>query len=376
MRLLYLIKDPPFDPRGHAAQRAHALIREWNSVENVQITFFFPGPATQARNLGSAEGFEVSAARTFGEKVAGIFLPYHFRMVGRIFQKEVLRLASPHSFDAIVAEELTMAREGVAIARDLNLPLFYIAHNFELLLHRQISSGFLNFIQGKFLKLFEKKILHQATRVFAFSHDDAVRMMKVYGHPSIKTTRAGVDLNAVKHLENRDQAQHILIVGAMDYAPNIESVVWFAKTIYPMLKRPYPVIVAGRNPAEAVKLACSQARFELAASPADMNEVLAKGIIEVVPLKKGSGTRGKILEAMAAGLPIVSTSLGCEGLGLEADRHVLVEDDERAFARAVDRLMDNPGLRHELSQQAYAKVQDFSYRTLSKELLAEFAIDL
>jgi glycosyltransferase involved in cell wall biosynthesis len=314
----------------------------------------------------------VTARRTYLEKVKGLSLPYHFRSVGTVFQKEVLRLVTGRTFDAVVAEELTMADQGMPIARTLNVPLFYIAHNFEFHLYDQISHGPFDFIRGRILKWKEHKLINEATRVFAFSADDALRMTTAYASSAIQTTRAGIDFKTITFLDSRPRTNSILIVGAMDYLPNTESVLWFANKIYPRLRRPYPIIVAGRNPSLQVKAVCRQAGFELIESPEHMNPVLAQGILEVVPLKKGSGTRGKILEAMAAGLPLVSTTLGCEGLGLEPNTHLLVADEDAAFAEAVDRLMEDESLRHDLAKRAFAKVQEFSYRSISTDLIEEF----
>ena len=376
LRLLYLIKDSPFEPRSHSSQRARALIVAWNLSQQANVQFFYPGEITRPQNLESTSGFEVSARRNFFEKLKGILLPYHFRLVGRSFQREVLRLRQGQTFDAVIAEELTMAEQAIPIAKALGKPIFYVAHNFEANLYEQIGSGKLSLIRLLILKWKEACILKSVTRVFAFSSQDADRMQKSYSVSTIKTTSAGFDLSSTVFTENRADRRHLLLVGALDYLPNIESVVWFASEIYPLLNARYPVIVAGRNPSRLVQDACAKAGFELVASPSDMNPILNRGVLEVVPLKKGSGTRGKILEAMAAGLPVVSTQLGCEGLGLQPEKHLLVADTAAEFAKAVDRLMNNEVLRHQLAREAYSKVQEFSYHAVAKALIHEIKTDL
>ena len=376
LRLLYLIKDSPFEPRSHSSQRAHALIGAWNLSQEASVLFFFPGKTTKSHVLKATPGFEVKAQRTLIEKIKGIFFSYHFRLIGSSFQKEVLRLSQGQKFDAVVAEELTMAEHAIPIAKALGVPIFYIAHNFEAKLYSQIGSGKLRFIKLMVLKWKEASILKSVTRAFAFSKVDAVRMQTSYSGLEIKTTSAGFDLDSTVFTERRADRRHLLIIGALDYLPNIESVVWFASQIYPLLKTPYPVIVAGRNPSSQVKEVCTKAGFELVPSPKDMNPILNRGVLEVVPLKKGSGTRGKILEAMAAGLPIVSTELGCEGLGLEHGKHLLVADTAIEFAKAVEQLMDNEAQRHHLAKEAFSKVKDYSYHVVAKALIQEIKTDL
>lgn len=376
LRILYLTKDSPFNLRGHAAQRAHGMIVEWSKQVEVSVLFFYPGPATKEQRLAGANGFEISSSRTFFEKFRGLLFPYHFRLIGRRFAEEVLKKAKGEKFDAIVAEELTMADQARYLSTKLQIPFFYIAHNFESYLFEQITDGALDRLRSFILRSKEKAIMKSAKSAFAFSKNDADRFANTFKLHSVKTTSAGIDLNSVKYTEHRDNNRELLIIGALDYFPNVESVEWFAKEIFPRLKNAYQVIVAGRNPTEHVKEICRASGFELIASPLDMNPILARGSIEVVPLLKGSGTRGKILEAMAAGLPIISTELGCEGLGLEDKKHLLVAKNEIEFAELIESTMQNQIRRHELAKSAHEKVQEFSYARVAQRLAEEILNDL
>ncbi len=371
LRLLYLIKDSPFEPRGHAAQRAHSLIREWSGPDgSADVTFFYPGKSNQPKSLDAAKGFEISGRRRLAEKITGVFQSYHFRLIGKKFADEVLKHCRDQSFDAVIAEELTMSEPGLKIASELKLPLFYIAHNFESDLYEQISRDRLHLISSLILKRKEGAILKMAAATFAFSPVDAEKMRAAFKIKNkIQTTRAGFDLKSVRFFEDRDEKNRILIVGALDYLPNVESVLWFASDIFPLITSKCFVTVAGRNPTAEVQRVCAEAGFELIASPRAMDPILQRGTIEVVSLKKGSGTRGKILEAMAAGLPIVSTRLGCEGLGLIDQKHLLVADNAKEFAGCIDKLLGDQSLRRQISLDAFAIVQTFSYRAVARDLV-------
>jgi glycosyltransferase involved in cell wall biosynthesis len=96
---------------------------------------------------------------------------------------------------------------------------------------------------------------------------------------------------------------------------------------------------------------------ELAGYVTDVRPLLRAATVSVVPLRVGGGTRLKILESMAAGTAVVSTSIGCEGLGLEPERHLLVGDGAEAFARCVVRLLRDPAARATLEREALAAVK-------------------
>src|SRR6476620_8718461 len=93
-KLLYLIKDSPFEPSSHAAQRAKALITEFAKIKEVEITFLYSGLKNQPRILDNAQGFEINSSRSLIEKVIGLVLPYHFRLLGKAFAIKAKQLLS------------------------------------------------------------------------------------------------------------------------------------------------------------------------------------------------------------------------------------------------------------------------------------------
>jgi glycosyltransferase involved in cell wall biosynthesis len=116
------------------------------------------------------------------------------------------------------------------------------------------------------------------------------------------------------------------------------------------------LVVVGA-PVPAVERAAARAsRVELAGYVPDVRPRLRAATVSVVPLRVGGGTRIKILESMAAGTAVVSTTVGCEGLGLDPDRHLLVADEPAAFAAGVVRLLRDPALRQRLERDASAAV--------------------
>jgi glycosyltransferase involved in cell wall biosynthesis len=130
-----------------------------------------------------------------------------------------------------------------------------------------------------------------------------------------------------------------LMVGHLAYAPNHDGVMWLLDEVLPYVLREEPafrVLVAGRAPAEALVRRCrTEPAAELAPDPVDLDPLYERAAMALVPIRMGSGTRLKVLEAVRLGVPVVSTAKGAEGLPAELVEHLLVADSPGAFARAV-----------------------------------------
>ena len=139
--------------------------------------------------------------------------------------------------------------------------------------------------------------------------------------------------------------QEIVFSGNLEYPPNISAVRYFRESIWPALESRWPELkwrIVGKNPDAIRTLVAGHPRIELTGFVEDAVAVLAQCQVAVVPLLAGSGTRVKILEAWAAGTPVVSTTLGAEGLDCADDKHILLADDPKKFADEVSRLLASP----------------------------------
>lgn len=165
----------------------------------------------------------------------------------------------------------------------------------------------------------------------------------------------------------------LLFQGGMDWYPNRDAVEHFVQDTLPLVRVSYPrvkFIVAGRNPpAQFVEKFSSDSTIEFTGTVQDMRPYLAAATVVIVPLRIGGGTRIKILEACAAGKPVISTSVGAEGLNLETGREILLADSPAQFARSVVDLLGDPGRREALARLAKsAVVERYSQQTLRKSL--------
>jgi glycosyltransferase involved in cell wall biosynthesis len=162
-----------------------------------------------------------------------------------------------------------------------------------------------------------------------------------------------------------DSNQTILFVGSMDYHANIDAVTWFSRAAWPEIVRNDPDLhftIVGRDPVPEVR-ALASSRIHITGTVEDVRPFYASAVAAVVPLRSGSGTRLKILEAMAAGVPVVSTRMGAEGIKAEDNIHLLLADSGPEIAAAIRRVASSPETRTRLSaagRTLVCKVYDWS----------------
>jgi glycosyltransferase involved in cell wall biosynthesis len=152
-------------------------------------------------------------------------------------------------------------------------------------------------------------------------------------------------------LVQNEGARAVLFTGTLNYTPNIQAAIHLAQTIMPLVWRVEPgmrLCIAGKDPTEPVLALASDSRIEILSNPTDMRRVAERAAIAVVPLQIGGGTRIKILEALAWGLPVVSTARGCEGLEVVDNETILIRDEPQAFADAIIELITDHARRNSL----------------------------
>jgi polysaccharide biosynthesis protein PslH len=152
---------------------------------------------------------------------------------------------------------------------------------------------------------------------------------------------------------------NVLFVGSMDYHANIEAAVQFGREVWPQLHTRLPgsqFVIVGRNPSEAVQALARERGIRVTGTVDDVRAFYHKALALVVPLRIGSGTRLKILEAMAAGVPVISTALGAEGIEATNGKDILIAESSDDFLASIMRLASAPDLAQLLSEGGRALV--------------------
>ena len=190
----------------------------------------------------------------------------------------------------------------------------------------------------------------------------------------IRVVPNGANIESAPANRRDRPAKTLFFLGSFPHAPNAQGLRYFVDSVWPLLRVVEPevrLLVCGARPADWVTALDGRDGIEVAGEVADLAPVYARSTLMVVPLLSGSGTRLKILEAMAAGLPVVSTRLGAEGLSLVDGRHLLLADGARPFADAVLRLLREPELRQLLAREGQERVAaEFDWNRIAERNLA------
>jgi polysaccharide biosynthesis protein PslH len=188
---------------------------------------------------------------------------------------------------------------------------------------------------------------------------DAAALARLSGEAPPVVVANGVDLTRYGFRDEPSESERILFIGDLSWAPNAEGVRWFAKDVWPSLSKVRPratVEVMGRRaPADLASLAGP--RFVFTGEGGDTRPHWRDAAVAVVPLLAGGGTRLKILEAAACGVPVVSTSIGAEGLSLVEGEEILRRDEPAAFAEAVAGLLADSATRRRIAASARKRVE-------------------
>jgi glycosyltransferase involved in cell wall biosynthesis len=165
----------------------------------------------------------------------------------------------------------------------------------------------------------------------------------------------------------------ILYQGGMDWFPNRDAVSYFVEQMLPGVSSQFPgvrFVIAGRNPSLSFQQRFAGiSNLQFTGTVPDMRPIVSGADICIVPLRIGSGTRLKILEAAALGKAVVSTALGAEGLNFEAGKEIWIADDPASFSQAIVQLLRNPELRRQMGDRARKRVEsDYSFAVLQTSL--------
>lgn len=170
--------------------------------------------------------------------------------------------------------------------------------------------------------------------------------------------------------DGRDRDTLTLVFTAhMGWFPNEDGVLWFYREVFPLLTDKYPdlkVVVAGREPTDQIiQIGNEDRRMIVTGRVNNIREFLYSGTVFICPLRMGGGTRLKILEAMASGIPVVSTSVGCEGIDVTDGENIMIADKPEQFAENILLLLEQPILREKLSRNARLLVEkNYSWKTI------------
>ncbi|MCU0511116.1 MAG: glycosyltransferase [Anaerolineae bacterium] len=396
MHILIVTAALPYPTTSGGALRVYGLLRGLHQAGHTLALLSFHDGAASPADTPLAEycqHIEVLPlpARSRSARLLNLALSSTADMEKRLdsaaFRAALLRLLREHTFDLVQFEGLEVARYlEDARAAGTAARLVYDAFNAEAQLQQtmyQIDRGtpgrmagaFYSLLQSRRLAAFEERICRSADLVIAVSSEDAalLRRHRPDGRVSIVPSGIVVEdyvtrarITGELSLERPADMERPVILperslvfsGKMDYRPNVDAMTWFSHHILPQIPDA-TLIIVGQQPHQRIQQLMQRPGIRLTGYVESVQPYLRAAEVFIAPLRMGSGTRLKILEAMACGSAIVATSLAASGLSPEARETMLIADTEVGFADAVNRLLNTPELRESLGKQATRVVRAY-----------------
>lgn len=227
------------------------------------------------------------------------------------------------------------------------------------------------FLEARRVRRYEARVAGRADLVFAAPNDgreliaagaDARRIADTY--------HLGDDAHlALPELRFDDTIRKLMYVGFLGWEPNVQGLLWFIERVWPLLVLRHPDLrfdIVGKNPDQRLRDAvAAHPAITLTGYVADLDSVYRDSRVSVAPLLFGSGMKVKVLDAMARGIPTVTTSVGAEGIDIENGRELLVEDDPLRMADAIDALLENRDMWERLQANSRQLIRDrYTWRRL------------
>lgn len=284
------------------------------------------------------------------------------RFLSRDFSELLQTLIRQHQYDIIQLEGLALSEYLPVIRHTTKAPVLMRSHNVEHVIWQGVAKTESNPLRKLYLKNLAKRIkryelnhLNDYDGMVPLTQTDADFFKDSGCTIPILVLPTGLSLNDYKQngVANSD---HLFILASWDWIPNQDGLSWFLSTVWPRLRSQLSnlrLTIAGRNAPESIR-SIQEDGVDFVGEIESPQQLYSKGGVMIVPLLSGSGLRIKIIEAMAAGVPVVSTAIGAQGISGIHGEHFLVADDPDAFAQQTLECLTDEDLRNSLSANAAA----------------------
>jgi glycosyltransferase involved in cell wall biosynthesis len=393
MRVAIVDEELPYPPNSGKRIRTFQLISRL--AERHQITYVCH------RNADAEEVEQAEAV--FGElgiETMVVSRPVQPRSGPGFYGRLAANLLSPlpYSVTSHTSDELLHAMRAVNDRQDIDLwqaewtpyaqsfqvlgnaRRLIMAHNVESEIWRRYYESETNPLKRWYIGLqwrkyehFERRVFQQADLTVGVSDEDAALIREKFAGKRVEVISNGVDTAFFRPDRPERDPNQVLFLGSLDWRPNLDAVDQLLSTVFPAVRAQEPsarLCLVGRNPPEALcRRAASMPGVELHANVPDVRPFLDHSALMVVPLRIGGGSRLKILEAFAAGLPVISTRVGAEGLRVrDGDQLAIVDHPEQMAARILTSLRDpRPGLAQAEAGRGLVE-EEYDWRILADQL--------
>lgn len=295
-------------------------------------------------------------------------LPYFMKKYeSAAMRREIAERTKREVFDVLVCDFL---QPSINVPASVSCATVLFQHNVEAMIwqrHYEVQKHPLKktYLRGQWHKsrAYERAACNRFDAVIAVSVEDRETMRREYGVERIWDVPTGVDTDFFRPRADARQKPHNLVfTGSMDWLPNEDAIQFFTKEILPLIKKRVPdatLTIVGRNPYQSlIELGKRDASVIVTGRVEDVRPYMEEAGAYIVPIRIGGGTRLKIYEAMAMEKPIISTTIGAEGLPVRDGEDLMLADTPEAFAGAAIRLLTDEPFARELGRRAAETVRE------------------
>jgi len=293
--------------------------------------------------------------------------------------ERVHELLAGGQFDVVHADQLWMAQ--YALRAKCRIPKLVLdEHNAVYTIPQRLAEQERNPFKRLLLELewrklarYEGEVCRRFDHVITVTEEDRQAFSRLgVSSSQLTTIPICIDPQEIAVVRRNAGAQDIIHIGTMFWPPNIDGVLWFAKEVFPLVRRQIPgarFYVVGKNPPKEVRQLSHSSSIIVTGYVEDPTPHFADSAVFIVPLRAGGGMRVKILNAWARGVPIVSTTIGCEGIEVRDGQDIVIADTPPDFAQAVVRVIRDKALAQRLAQAGRQWVeQRYDWRTVYRKL--------
>ena len=309
-------------------------------------------------------------------------LPYNAqRFISDEFSHELAKLLTEKSFDIVQLEGLYLCPYIPVIRKYSKALIAYRAHNIEYeiwertaTLSEGLRSKYLRNL-SKRIKRFEVSYLNLYDLLVPITDRDGIILDKLGNTKPRHTSQTGIDFASLVPTARKLEFPSLFHIGALDWAPNQEGLIWFFNHCWPKIHLENPDLkfyLAGRNAPEWFERIIKQEGVVYLGEINDAYDFINSKAVMVVPLFSGSGMRIKIIEGMALGKPIVTTDIGTEGIPTENGKNILIANDADLFTDAITQLINDRDLSNRIGKSAIGFIQEKFDNLSQAEALIEF----
>lgn len=398
MRVLVLTSYVPYPP--NAGAKIHVSNQMRYISQEHDVTLMCPirpnsGQAEDAQKLVGEYCTDVKAI-PWQKRSKIRFLPHLFRYVragepigNLIFYHEELAdalrlLTAEQHFDVVNIHHGYMAPYIDAISPRCKCKTILSLHNVPYLQWRRMMLAERNLLRKLELFrdwLFQKhatlKHIRRYDKTIVVSEVDRSILLRGAPQANIVAVPTGMNTDKIGPLKKPAEFRNLMLVGSMYYGPNVEAALFLCREVFPLIKQQIPnahLFVVGSNPPqEVLRLGEQMDGITVTGYVDSVFPYYEQCCLTLVPLRAGSGIRIKILESMAWGRPVVSTTLGCEGLQVTHNQNILIADTAADFAAQTIRVMTDPELWQRIANNGRCQIEKlYDWRITGRQLMQAF----